>query len=832
MADSDDDAPRQVHLGHVDLLLVAVAPCDGDRGGKRRASSASTGANGAAAARPGPPDPPAPPLYLERGPSGKTVLSTEDGSLILADPAPPPPTDGGGDARRAGLTPLQAVGRVALSSTHLAAEGTLERWEDAPGGARVRLDLYLPALCYEAGPDRAPWPPSPAAAALWGWLRDPVSRRAPGEAATAALLPSGTPAPAPPSLAAVLDGLPPRPPDPPRRAGGVAVGAGGGGDAPASLLSLPPELLRLVASLLPDAASLAAWGATCTALRDASDAVPGLALTLFPHQRAAVRWMAEREREQTEEGAEADPVARHPCWRPLPWRDAKGGPPRHHPPPLWACLVTGALAPDPPPHAAGARGGLLCDEPGLGKTITALALILRTRGAVPRPPAGAAVARSACGRGWTYEEAVDEGEEGGRGGGQAAAGGPALAPPSSVTRRPGAPPRRRAALAAAAAGPAGRRANAEDAALVRARAAVASAAVATAAAASRKRCAGPPGAGLLPATPGATTRTTRTIRTLWVQCDACAAWRSLPPGTPVPSPGAAWVCGDHPDPGRASCAAPPEEEEEEEGGGEEEVTAPRTPAGQGEPPALAAAAAPDPEAEAYRAAEPAGGAPPPGWVAVGEGATNTITPTPTSSPPHVAHFAALLASDPALADWPSVAWWVAGLGPESLSSPHGARLPREHRAPGGGRWARFLEAVGLEPAPDPPRGAASASPSPSPSKKKVRRGGGAAPPPQSPPPPPRGLDALWSRVRAPAPLAAGGLTPDAASLRAALLAGGRAATRTLCLSPATLLVVPPALEAHWVDQVARHVTPPGTLRVRVLSSVGGGSGSGSGSGRG
>jgi SNF2 family DNA or RNA helicase len=33
------------------------------------------------------------------------------------------------------------------------------------------------------------------------------------------------------------------------------------------------------------------------------------------------------------------------------------------------------------------RGGMLCDEPGLGKTVTALALILARRGLLPASPA-------------------------------------------------------------------------------------------------------------------------------------------------------------------------------------------------------------------------------------------------------------------------------------------------------------------------------------------------------------------------------------------------------------------------------------------------------------
>ena len=801
--DEPSDGPHQVHLGHLDLVLTAVRV-----GGSGACPPPAQCMLNAAANPPARPPPPYPPLYLQRGPGGKTVLATEDGQLALGDPSSPPPTDGGGDPRRCGLTPLQAAGRVALSSAALAAEGTLLRWKDGGSTARVRLDLYLPEACFLEG--RTGWAANPAAAALWAWTRDPESGLAPGEADAAA--PSGTPAPSAPSLAAVFDALPARPPDPARR----ATGAGTGGPGPAGLLSLPPELLRAVAGCLGCARALAAFGATCSAARDAaSDAVPGLDLKLFPHQRAAVRWMAERERGSGEEGGgEAGSTTRHPAWRPLAWRAVKNGPALPRPPPLWASLVTGELAPHTPPRAAGARGGLLCDEPGLGKTVTALALILRSRGGVPPPPPGATLARSPCGRGWLYSEAAVE-EEGGCGGASGAshstmpAPGP-TSPSSSTPRRPGAPPRRAAAIAATES-PTGRRASAEDAALVRARAAVARAAVAGAA--KKKR------------THRQDTHAMTTL--LWVACDACGRWRSLgAAGTaPSPSPGVSWVCAQHPDPAVASCDAPAEEEDEGEGmdggGGVAVAAGPQTP-GSGGAAAAAAAAPADPDAHAYWAAAAAACArgalpPPPGWVVVGD-TTTTTAPPPPSHPPAdgAARFTALLAADPALADWPSVAWWVASLPPGTLSAPHGARPPRELRAPGGAeRWGAFLATLGLEPAPPE---APVPPPLTTPTKRGAKAaravgGGGAAAAASD-------ADAAWARVRTPPALAH--LTPDAATLRAALLRGGRRALRTFYLSPATLLVVPPALEAHWVDQVARHVS--GGLRVRVLSNVGGGGG--------
>ena len=44
-------------------------------------------------------------------------------------------------------------------------------------------------------------------------------------------------------------------------------------------------------------------------------------------------------------------------------------------------VVHGALSSTAPPRFADAAGGLLCDEPGLWKTVTALALVLARRGA-------------------------------------------------------------------------------------------------------------------------------------------------------------------------------------------------------------------------------------------------------------------------------------------------------------------------------------------------------------------------------------------------------------------------------------------------------------------
>jgi SNF2 family DNA or RNA helicase len=97
--------------------------------------------------------------------------------------------------------------------------------------------------------------------------------------------------------------------------------------------------------------------------------IPGLALRLYPHQVRGVLWMLEHERHQ-------------PKGEPRPYFQAVRTEVGR------VCFineVTGAIPDKPPPALRDCRGGLLCDEPGLGKTITVLALVLRTHGMLPAP---------------------------------------------------------------------------------------------------------------------------------------------------------------------------------------------------------------------------------------------------------------------------------------------------------------------------------------------------------------------------------------------------------------------------------------------------------------
>ncbi|GMF09841.1 unnamed protein product [Phytophthora lilii] len=89
-----------------------------------------------------------------------------------------------------------------------------------------------------------------------------------------------------------------------------------------------------------------------------SEDVPGLDLRLYKHQRRGLSWMMQRE-----SGSLWDTVLLHPF----------SVPGHHHE----SDRTLEAEFSDP---AYDVCGGMLCDEPGLGKTVTMLALILLTKG--------------------------------------------------------------------------------------------------------------------------------------------------------------------------------------------------------------------------------------------------------------------------------------------------------------------------------------------------------------------------------------------------------------------------------------------------------------------
>ncbi|WOK99090.1 F-box protein [Canna indica] len=115
--------------------------------------------------------------------------------------------------------------------------------------------------------------------------------------------------------------------------------------------------------------------ATCRHLRSlAVPIMPCMKLKLFPHQEAAVEWMLKRERHSA--------VLPHPLYLDFLTEDGFS---------LYMNSVSGEISTGMTPTLYDFRGGMFCDEPGLGKTITALSLILKTYGTVPDPPQGIGV---------------------------------------------------------------------------------------------------------------------------------------------------------------------------------------------------------------------------------------------------------------------------------------------------------------------------------------------------------------------------------------------------------------------------------------------------------
>ncbi|KAJ3676248.1 hypothetical protein LUZ60_003660 [Juncus effusus] len=119
--------------------------------------------------------------------------------------------------------------------------------------------------------------------------------------------------------------------------------------------------------------------ATCHHLRAlAASIMPCMKLKLFPHQEAAVEWMLKRESQQKPNSQTR--VLPHPLYREFRTEDNFF---------FHMNVVSGEIRASEAPVVHDFLGGLFCDEPGLGKTITALSLILKTHGTLPDPPFGA-----------------------------------------------------------------------------------------------------------------------------------------------------------------------------------------------------------------------------------------------------------------------------------------------------------------------------------------------------------------------------------------------------------------------------------------------------------
>lgn len=132
-------------------------------------------------------------------------------------------------------------------------------------------------------------------------------------------------------------------------------------------------LINILSSLCP--ADLVRVSATCRHLKFlAASIMPCMKLKLFAHQQAAVDWMLQRERNVE--------LLQHPLYMDFVTEDGFA---------FYINAVSGQIATGQAPTIKDFRGGMFCDEPGLGKTITALSLILKTQGTLAEPPDGAQV---------------------------------------------------------------------------------------------------------------------------------------------------------------------------------------------------------------------------------------------------------------------------------------------------------------------------------------------------------------------------------------------------------------------------------------------------------
>ncbi|TMW60806.1 hypothetical protein Poli38472_000848 [Pythium oligandrum] len=145
------------------------------------------------------------------------------------------------------------------------------------------------------------------------------------------------------------------------------------------LTDMPVNILHEVVRMM-DARDLAAISSVCTMFQHmAYEVVPGMKLLLYHHQRKALKWMLYRE------GSTRADLFRmpHPFLFPSASAPVDSANPQDEGDDLKAIdLIDGQLVRQNIRSniAMDARGGLFCDEPGLGKTITMLALVLRTRG--------------------------------------------------------------------------------------------------------------------------------------------------------------------------------------------------------------------------------------------------------------------------------------------------------------------------------------------------------------------------------------------------------------------------------------------------------------------
>ncbi|VFQ92106.1 unnamed protein product [Cuscuta campestris] len=134
------------------------------------------------------------------------------------------------------------------------------------------------------------------------------------------------------------------------------------------------DILLIILSFL-NPIDLVRVSATCHHIRSlAKGIMPCMKLKLFPHQHAAVEWMLRRERD-------AGPL-QHPLYMDFVTEDGFV---------FYLNAISGEVVTEAAPIVNDFQGGMFCDEPGLGKTITILSLILKTQGTLAEPPDGAQV---------------------------------------------------------------------------------------------------------------------------------------------------------------------------------------------------------------------------------------------------------------------------------------------------------------------------------------------------------------------------------------------------------------------------------------------------------
>ncbi|KAG7391804.1 hypothetical protein PHYPSEUDO_003424 [Phytophthora pseudosyringae] len=132
------------------------------------------------------------------------------------------------------------------------------------------------------------------------------------------------------------------------------------------MTDLPTNVLQTIVCLM-NARDLASLSGVCSLFQHmAYEVVPGLNLVLYEHQRRGLKWMLRRETPSLTCIPQPHPFI-------LSSESKSDSAPAID-------LIEDRVVAHAHVTASDACGGLFCDEPGLGKTITMLALILRTKG--------------------------------------------------------------------------------------------------------------------------------------------------------------------------------------------------------------------------------------------------------------------------------------------------------------------------------------------------------------------------------------------------------------------------------------------------------------------